>query len=63
MRIVTLLNDLKFFPQCMVFVESPDPGAWQDSPCQTKGVTPKVRKRGCHLLFHSAIPFIYRVNH
>ena len=38
----------------MVFVESPDPGAWQDSPCQTKGVTPKVRKR-------VAISFIYRV--
>ena len=25
----------------MVFVEAPDPGAWQDSPCETKGVTPK----------------------
>ena len=25
----------------MVFRESPSPGAWQDSPCETKGVTPK----------------------
>ena len=25
----------------MVFVETPDPGSWQDSPCETKGVTPK----------------------
>ena len=27
--------------QCMVFVESPSPGSWRDSPCETKGVTPK----------------------
>ena len=51
---------MKLFLQCMVFVESPDPGAWQDSPCQTKGVTPKVIRVAIH---YSAISFIYRVTH